>query len=314
MLNIDESFFKEEERLNFIIPEAMKKVWAIQLCILDEILTIAKKHNISIWMEYGSLLGAVRHGGYIPWDDDIDLCLLRDDYMKFLFILQKELPPERVVRSFYTQKEHSLPQAFVANRSDIDIGIDPKEKELTRKMFGCPFSIGIDIFPLDFIPKDDNYWNQVKELYKIVYYLGINFDDYKKTGELEYYICQVESTLNTSVDRGANIRNSIWKIADAVAMMTTIEEAGFLTWYPEFGMYGDNRKRSIDAYSDTIWVDFEMLKVPIPIGYDEVLKMQYGANYLTPVHGAASHDYPHYKVQEKKILFHNKIGQMGDIY
>ena len=314
MLDIDKSFFNEEERLNFIIPEVMKKAWANQLCVLNEMLTIAQKYNIQIWMEYGSLLGAVRHGGYIPWDDDIDLCLLREDYVKFLLILQKELPPERVVRSFYTQKGYSLPQAFVANRASADVGNNPKEKELTEKMYGCPYSIGIDIFPMDFIPKDDDYWKQLKELYKIVYSLGINFDDYKKSGELEELVCQVESTLNTSIERNEDMRSSIWKIADGISMMTTREEAGFLTWYPEFGMYGDNRKRSLDAYSDTIWVDFEMIKVPIPIGYDEVLKMQYGANYLTPVRGAASHDYPHYKLQEKKILFHNKIGQMGDIY
>ena len=314
MITIDDTFFKEEVRLGFTISEAMKRSWAIQITLLNDILTIAQRHNIPIWMEYGSLLGAVRHGGYIPWDDDIDLCLLREDYMKLLFILQDELPKDCMVRSFYTQKDYPLPQAYVSNRENIDVGYDEQEKELTKKMWGCPYCCGIDIFPMDFIPKDDDYWNQLMEIYKAVYYLGINFDEYKNIGELEESVHQIETTLNTSIEKGDKMLSSIWKAADAVAMMTQKDEAGFVTWYPEFGMYGNNRKRSLDAYSDTIWVEFEMIKVPIPIGYEEVLKMQYGNSYMTPIKGSASHDYPYFKLQEKKILFHNKIGQMGDIY
>ena len=292
----------------------MKRAWAIQLEVLYEVLSIAQKHDIPIWMEYGSLLGTVRHHGYIPWDDDIDLCLFREDYMKFLFILQKELPRERVVRSFYTQKNYEQPKAFVNTRAVIDIGIDTREMEFTKKMWGCPYSGGVDLFPLDYIPKDEAYWKQLIELYKIVYDLGIGFEKYQSSGELEGFVRQIESTLNVTIERGDGMLDSVWKVADSLSMMTTRDEAGFVTWYPEYAMCGARRKRPVDAYSKTVWMDYEMLKVPVPIGYDEVLRTEYGDNYMTPVKGTAGHDYPYYKIQEKKILFNNRIGQIGDIF
>ena len=79
-------------------------------------------------------------------------------------------------------------------------------------------------------------------------------------------------------------------------------------------MCGDRRKRSLAAYSDTLWVDFEMIKVPIPIGYDEVLRSEYGEDYMTPTKGTVAHEFPYFKIQEKIILFNNRLGQLGDIF
>ena len=314
MLNISDYFFKEESRCGYTISEAMKKGWAIQLTVLDEVLSIAKKHELNIWMEYGSLIGAVRHNGYVPWDDDIDICMPREDYMKFLFILQKELPPFRKVYSFYTCDNYPYPKAFVCCRDVIDLGISEKEASITNQLYNCPYATGIDIFPLDFIPANTDYWNYLSQLYSISYNLGIDYEVYLQTNELDSFLSQLEQTLNYHVSRDGNLRDSIWKLTDAISMMTTKEEAKWLTWYPEYTMCGDRRKRSLEAYSETIMVDFEMIKVPIPVGYDEVLKSEYGENYMTPIKGTTGHDYPFYKNQERKILFHNRIGQIGDIF
>jgi lipopolysaccharide cholinephosphotransferase len=101
MLSFPDSFWEGETRNDFFVPAPMKRAWAIQMTMLDKTLEIAKKHNIKIWLDYGSLLGCIRHQGYIPWDDDIDACVLRDDYMKLLFILKDELPDYCDVFSFY---------------------------------------------------------------------------------------------------------------------------------------------------------------------------------------------------------------------
>src|SRR4028118_1460533 len=60
--------------------------------ILDGFDGICKKHNIDYWLVWGTLLGARRHGGFIPWDDDLDVAVLQSDYKKLLTILEKELP------------------------------------------------------------------------------------------------------------------------------------------------------------------------------------------------------------------------------
>lgn len=83
------------EDLSHYNPEGspLRKAQKRMLEILVEFDRICVKHNITYWIAYGTLLGAVRHGGFIPWDDDMDVCILREDYPRLRKILEKELPP-----------------------------------------------------------------------------------------------------------------------------------------------------------------------------------------------------------------------------
>ena len=84
MLTFSADFFKAEERCNFLIDTTMKTVWAAELEVLCEIAVVCEKYSIPWYMAYGSLLGAVRHEGFIPWDDDIDIAMPRQDYEVFV--------------------------------------------------------------------------------------------------------------------------------------------------------------------------------------------------------------------------------------
>ena len=72
--------------------------------ILKEIDDIFRRNNIDYWIDAGTLLGAVRHGGFIPWDDDIDISILREDYVRAREVLQNELPPSMVFVDWTTDK------------------------------------------------------------------------------------------------------------------------------------------------------------------------------------------------------------------
>ena len=70
----------------------LRKMQIRILEIMVEIDKLCRKHDIKYWLDGGTLLGAVRHGGFIPWDDDLDICMMQEDYEKFIEIAPKELP------------------------------------------------------------------------------------------------------------------------------------------------------------------------------------------------------------------------------
>ena len=114
-----------------------------QLYILDEVVKICDKHGLIYWLDGGTLLGAIRHQGFIPWDDDIDIGLMRKDYEKLLAILSQELPSDLVLQSRKTDKKYKLPFIKIRDRfSKIE-----DEYEFN--------GIFIDIFPFDIMPKSD---------------------------------------------------------------------------------------------------------------------------------------------------------------
>lgn len=188
MLNIPDNYYDAEIRNGFYIESKMKRAWAAQIEVLEEIRRICQNHNIPFFADWGTLLGAVRHHGFIPWDDDLDIGMLRDDYNKFLQIAPAELSSFFKLKSLYNDPEHDNVKA--------------------RIITGCSM---ID--------------------------LACGWD---------YHI-------------------------------------------------------PVEAYRSWTMMPFEYTTIPVPDGYDYILKVKYGDNYMTPVRGGGSHDYPFYKKQEQAL-------------
>ena len=151
MINLPNEFLKPETRENFYIDATMKTVWAAELEVLNEIAKICERHGLIWFMAFGALLGTVRHQGFIPWDDDIDIWLKRSDYLALLGYLQVELPEGYVVKSPLLESGYSEYQTCVMNSDSISI--DPTH---LQKFHGCPFIVGIDVFPLDYLSVNGN--------------------------------------------------------------------------------------------------------------------------------------------------------------
>ena len=82
-IQLPEGFLKEEERDGFLVTSEVKELWAVLLDILMQIDAICKNNGIEYFLCGGTLLGAVRHKGFIPWDDDLDIMMKRNDYNRF---------------------------------------------------------------------------------------------------------------------------------------------------------------------------------------------------------------------------------------
>ena len=81
-MNFDENFFKEEIRHKYKISTKQKKIWANCLNLLEKFMEVCDRNNIKWVVDAGTLLGAVRHKGFIPWDTDVDICMSRENYEK----------------------------------------------------------------------------------------------------------------------------------------------------------------------------------------------------------------------------------------
>lgn len=99
--------------------ELLRKVQLKQLEIAKEIKRVCEENEIGYFLCYGTFLGAVRHKGFIPWDDDLDLGMLRADYEKFCRIAPSALKPEFCLQTWYTDPNYGLPFGKVMLRNTI---------------------------------------------------------------------------------------------------------------------------------------------------------------------------------------------------
>ena len=83
-MEVSNSYLEDEVREGFFVPSIMKRAWTVELQVLEEVDKLCQRHGISWFAEWGTLLGAVRHQGFIPWDDDIDVIRLPMNCRKVL--------------------------------------------------------------------------------------------------------------------------------------------------------------------------------------------------------------------------------------
>ena len=103
---MNKNLYNDDEYVDLGLRDALK----LMTEILKEVHKICEKHNIKYFLDAGTLIGAVRHKGFIPWDDDLDIGMLREDYRKFLEIAKKELPDNLFLQTFDSDENYDIYQ------------------------------------------------------------------------------------------------------------------------------------------------------------------------------------------------------------
>lgn len=152
--------------------EVLRRVRLTQLEIAKEIRRVCEENDIQYFLAHGSFLGAVRHGGFIPWDDDMDMGMLRRDYEKFCRIAPSRLKPEYCLQNWYTEPNYGLPFAKVMKRNTLYL-----ENKKTRRLENN--GIYVDIFPYDYAPEDPYVRNRLTAEMLSIYRVKLMKSGYK---------------------------------------------------------------------------------------------------------------------------------------
>lgn len=306
MLKLANDFLQPEIREEFTIDTTMKTVWAAGLEVLNEIAKVCSGHGLTWYMAFGSLLGAVRHEGFVPWDDDIDICLKREDYMELLRFLPNELPEGYIVKSPLLDTGYAEYQTCVLNSDSISI-----EPEHLHKFHGCPFVVGVDIFPLDYIPDEevepkDSFCFQV---FGAARQAVLMIKNEEPPEQIAAVLDALEKHCDVTIERTFiehpeskeakdELISGLWGLANEIAMSACKTHSACLVMYSDY--YRFNKRYEAAWFEKVEYLPFEGLEVPVPEGYDNVLRVVYG-NYEVRYRNTALHDYPFYKEQVEQL-------------
>ena len=292
-MKLEREFFYDEVRDGFYIPGIMKRAWNAELMILSEVDRICKKYDIPYYADGGTLLGAVRDGQFIPWDDDLDIIMIRKDFHRFMEVSKKELPEELIL---YSTEVNPDCKALAASVEKVNIGF---QDELLRKYHGYPYSAVIDIFFLDErakMPEEEERWKKSLEVIaKAIAIANLN----KKNKLLENQIKKVEELFNVNLDRKKGLQPQLYFLMDKVFQEFNGqggEELAIMSFYAWKGKLNYPRY----AFDKPKFIPFYGMQLPIPKDYDTVLRTEYG-DYHKKVKGFGEHVYPCFKRNERQL-------------
>lgn len=265
----------------------LNEIKQIEVGILEYVSSICTKYNLRYFLSYGTLIGAIRHKGFIPWDDDIDIAMPRGDYEQLLEILQMEEKSTRYECLVPLKDEYFYEFAKV-----IDTTTSVQEQQTITARCG----VWIDIFPLDGLKKEDKLCHNLLLLYNRLRAASVNAHFPHKTSGIK-----------------TPFEYCVWKLCRWIGFKPFLkwsislskkynyedcEFVGFASSYP-----AHNKYMKKEWFADTVDVEFEGKIFKAPIGYHEYLTTQYGDYMqLPPEDKRISHHMEAYRIEKNENI------------
>lgn len=235
--------------------------------MLKEVIDVLEEHKISYYLIAGTLLGAVRHNGFIPWDDDLDIGLPRPDYEKFLKNKEKWLPKRYKVDNFRSNPNYKY---YITRVYDTEFRV----KELRGKQPQLSYA-SLDIFPLDGTPNNKIF--RYIFLKKIMFYRMLsalsNYDNIDQNRKRNFFekLCIVTFGF-LKPEKWLN-RNQIYKKIDQILKTQTFEKSDYVG--AVMGAYREKEIFSKKFIGEPKKYTFEHFRAYGPQDYDGYLKHMY---------------------------------------
>lgn len=259
---------KDEIIADYKVSDKMKKIWAVQLRLLDLIEKVCKENQLRFYIIRGTLLGAVRHKGFIPWDDDIDIALPREDYNKLLALPAGILGNDVFLQTAENDKECFF-GAFARLRDNHSTAMDLKNWGRS-----CNQGIWIDIFPLDAYDMNEKFRKKqrqrIERLYELLYakIYGKQIDQFGKLSRIKWDWYRLISRFR---DKQALIRQL--NACCSYSKNPSQELIGIQTHYNEVKIFYQ------EDFNEIVHLEFEDRLLPAPAGYQRCLEMTVSKNY-----------------------------------
>jgi lipopolysaccharide cholinephosphotransferase len=276
-IDLPEGFLDEEVRNGYTVTSKAKRAWAVQIDLLIKLDEVCKKYGLRYFADSGTLLGAARDHGFIPWDDDIDVTMLRADYEKLKEVADKEFEYPYFYQDMYRDEGLIRPHAQLRNCETT--GYLPQEEDR-------PYNKGIflDIFPLDVLPDNELEFKihiaKVKTLWRTIEYGGYTKDaPHKLKGKIFRLLT-----------------GGIYKFTDVKKMFARYEKLcakynGTDNHRMSYVVHSRGKEKNMfrkEWWDETVMLPFEFIEVPAPAGYDSRLRQEF-KDYMTPRNVAAGH-------------------------
>ena len=294
-----ENLWIDEMRDGFLVTADTKRLWNAQIGCVKEFERICKKYNLRWFISSGTLLGAVRHKGFIPWDNGIDVVMFRPEYEKFRQVVETELNPPYILNAWYNHKLDSEAVAFIDEEDDAKLPVVPFELQaetlkkwpfysllkiedsrttmIIRK--GCKSmlqSAYVKISPLDPAPPFPNKeYSVISEMAQLLFFATTT------PWKIAYVI------KNTTDVKTLALRNTLREVIKVPFQKRALQFEEFMAKNffnsPRVcelkNLFIEERKNEIFDVGDfekVINIPFEKIELPAPIGYDNILTTQYG--------------------------------------
>lgn len=259
-----------------MVTQKRKKIWAVELAILEKFDQVCKKHHLTYYAFFGTLLGAVRHQGFIPWDDDIDVAMFRDDYEKF-----QEIAPQEFSDPYFFQSSYNDRMIWPLSkiRNSRTTAVEFMDTQLNQGIF-------IDIFPLDDAPDGNNpVLDNICKIQSLIWRTVVEPDAVSESMKQGKPFILSQDVLSDLLNMDARKRFKMFESFN-------LSHFGQST-LANFIMY-EITNQSIRPFpkawfAKTEYLPFENIMIPVPAEFDKLLTHLYG-DYREMVRGGSDHE------------------------